>query len=311
MREPGFTASTSEGDTRVSRSSVGTTHWEVALRSPAQPLARVVRELQGYVEQTPAPLQRREFPAPQIVVILEIGNPILVYDSGQERTFSRFAGGFVAGLDDTFTLTEHAGLQTGIQLNLQPLAARQIFAVPLSELRGRAVPLCELLPLRWRDLSDQLRDLPTWQARFELVESFLRDRLSRAAEPSLPRGMDARALGRGAECIGLERADARARLQSQAPHHVVSRSGWRGTEALDASAAVRSLACRAAPRSAHLGGARRGLRLLRPGTPGTRSSPVRGVYTEPATRDHGPRTGQTRGTLPEVNSVQALSAPGV
>jgi AraC-like DNA-binding protein len=186
MREPGFTASTSEGDTRVNRSRVGTTHWEVALRSPAQPLARVVRELQGYVEQTPAPLQRREFPAPQIVVIFEIGNPILVYDSGQERAFSRFAAGFVAGLDDTFTLTEHAGLQTGIQLNLQPLAARQIFGVPLSELRGRAVPLCELLPRRWRDLSEQLRDLPTWQARFELVETFLRDRLSRAAEPSLP-----------------------------------------------------------------------------------------------------------------------------
>lgn len=182
MRDPGFTVSQSSRRTRVSREVAGDAQWELAMRTPALPLAPLVRELQGYVEATPAPLQRRQFPAPQVVVIIELGPTIRVYDSGQERTFARHAGGFVAGPDDAFTLTEHSGLQTGIQLNLQPLAARRLFGMPLSELRGRIVQLTDLLPCAWRDLSDRLRDLPTWEARFDLVETLLRSRLSNADE---------------------------------------------------------------------------------------------------------------------------------
>ncbi|HET6337486.1 MAG TPA: helix-turn-helix domain-containing protein [Polyangiales bacterium] len=184
MREPGFTVSQSSRHTRVSREIAGDTQWELAMRTPALPLAPLVRELQGYVEVTPAPLKRRQFPGPQVVVIIELGPTIRVYDSGQEHTFARHAGGFVAGPDDAFTQTEHLGLQTGIQLNLQPLAARRLFGVPLSELRGRIVQLTDLLPCAWRDLSDRLRDLPTWAARFDLVETLLRSQLSEADESS-------------------------------------------------------------------------------------------------------------------------------
>jgi AraC-like DNA-binding protein len=169
--------------TRVSRSVAGGSRWELAMRTPARDLAPAVRELQGYIERTDGPVRRREFPGPQVVVILELGPALRVYHAGQERAFTKHAGGFVAGTGDAFTLTEHAGLQSGIQLNLQPLAARQLFGLPLSELRSRTVSLRDVLPRAWHGLDEQLSELPAWTARFELLERCLRSQLMAADEP--------------------------------------------------------------------------------------------------------------------------------
>jgi AraC-like DNA-binding protein len=148
----------------------------MARRRPAPELAPYVLELQGYVEQACTVVRRREFAGAHVVVILELEPRLRVFDTGRSDRHTTYPGGFVAGVDDGFSWTEHAGTQAGVQLNLHPLGARRLFGVPLSELRKRPVAFADLVP-EHRDLSDQLAELRCWDARFDRVEAFIRARL--------------------------------------------------------------------------------------------------------------------------------------
>lgn len=157
--------------------------WEIATRAPAAGLRPFVRDYCGYSEWTarPAPgvARRREFPAPQVVVIFEFGPPIAVSDNRHGHRLSRYAGGFVAGLDDRFTFTEHDGIQSGLQLNLTPLGARLFFDLPMSEIAGRVVHFNDLMPREHRFVAEQLAALETWDERFDTLERLLITRISR------------------------------------------------------------------------------------------------------------------------------------
>jgi len=111
-------------------------------------------------------------------MIIELDEPIRVHDPLDERRAVAFEGGFVAGLDDRSTLTTHDGTQRGIQIDLTPSAARRLFGLPLSELSGQVVPLSELLPRTERSLAGRLADLGSWDARLDVVERLLLERIS-------------------------------------------------------------------------------------------------------------------------------------
>jgi AraC-like DNA-binding protein len=169
------------GSTRVYRGEAGGVRWELVERAPSPDLAPYIRELQGYCERASAPVLRREFGGTRIVVILEFEPHLRVYDSRDERRCQSFPGGFAGGLDERSTLTGHAGMQSGIQLNLHPLGARRVLGLPLSELRGRCVPFVDLVPSE-RHLTEELAELPSWEARFERVERFVSKQLRAAPE---------------------------------------------------------------------------------------------------------------------------------
>jgi AraC-like DNA-binding protein len=207
------------GPVQVMRGEIGGVRWELAERAPDARLRPFIRTLQGYVERANAPVLRREFGSAQIVVILEFEPRLRVYASGQEQHFSCFPGGFVAGLDDRPTLTEHAGLQHGVQLNLYPLGARRVFGLPLSELRSRVVPFSELVPSE-RHLCAELAELRTWDARFARVERFVRARLNDA--PQTDRTVQW-ALDRLAATSGQLRLAALARELGYSHKHVIAR----------------------------------------------------------------------------------------
>jgi AraC-like DNA-binding protein len=117
-------------------------------------------------------------PGPRVVMILELGNPIRVHDPADERHAVAFGGGFVAGLDDRSTLTSHDGAQRGIQIDLTPCAARRLFGLPLSELAGQVIPLIDLLPRTERHLAERLANLTSWDARLDVVERLLLERIT-------------------------------------------------------------------------------------------------------------------------------------
>jgi len=170
----------------VHKGVAGPSWWEVAERPVAASLRPWVRRVCGYAERSAAPVRRRELPGAQVVVILELGPPIRIYESGGGNCFARHPGGFAAGVDETFTLTEHDGEQEGVQLDLTPAGARALFDLPMSELTGRAVSLRELLRPAERDLVARLGELPGWEARLDAVEAFLRAKLSRAGSLRSP-----------------------------------------------------------------------------------------------------------------------------
>jgi AraC-like DNA-binding protein len=138
-------------------------------RAPAAPLTGRVTSYYGFEVETPEPVCQREGPGTDVVVILTFEEHWLI--DGARHT------SFVAGLHDRQVTTEHPGRSLGMQVNLDPLAARAVVGAPLHELAGRTVPAEEILdPL----LIEGLADAPDWDARFALLDAALAPRLADA-----------------------------------------------------------------------------------------------------------------------------------
>jgi AraC-like DNA-binding protein len=177
------TAAVNAPRARIVRGAVNGSTWELAFRPPSAALAPHVRALQGYIERGAGVVRRIQPPGLQVVVILELEPRVRVYAPGQQTRHDRYDGGFVAGIADTFTLTEHLDYQTGVQLNLHPLAARRVFGLPLRALREQAVHFRDLVRPEERGLCERLAELGSWDARFDLLEAFICQRLA-AAKPA-------------------------------------------------------------------------------------------------------------------------------
>lgn len=139
-------------------------------RAPAPSLAGRVTSYYGFEERTGRPQRRREGPGVDIVVILTFEEHWLI---DGERHIS-----FLAGLHDCQVTTEHPGRSLGMQVNLDPLAARALVGAPLHELAHRTVPLGEILDEPC--LAERLAEAPDWDARFALLDETLARRLADA-----------------------------------------------------------------------------------------------------------------------------------
>jgi AraC-like DNA-binding protein len=147
--------------------------WEVVEREPDPRLRHVVLSYTAYVEHASAPMRRLEVPFAGIPMILSLG-PSLLVDGVRHRSF-------VAGLDDTLTITEYEGEQRGIQVNLTPLGARRLLGLPMAQLARRVVALEDVLGRAGSRLVERLRDAPGCEARFALLDAALLARLREAA----------------------------------------------------------------------------------------------------------------------------------
>ena len=138
-------------------------------RAPAAPLAGRVTSYYGFEEETPEPVRQHEGPGTDVVVILTFEEHWLI--DGARRT------SFVAGLHDRQVTTEHPGRSLGMQVNLDPLAARALVSMPLHELAGLTVPAEEILdPF----LVERLADTSDWDTRFALLDAAFAPRLADA-----------------------------------------------------------------------------------------------------------------------------------
>jgi AraC-like DNA-binding protein len=133
----------------------------------------------GYVESSPNAVRRRELPFAGIPVIVSFGDDIAVSGPGAVSARPRLVS-FLAGLSDGPSITEHGGAQAGIQVNLNPLAAYRLLRMPMSELTNQAVGLDDLYGRAGTELGERLAELPSWHARFELLDVELGRRLEHA-----------------------------------------------------------------------------------------------------------------------------------
>jgi AraC-like DNA-binding protein len=142
----------------------------VIRRAPAAPLAGRVTSYYGFETATPEPVCQREGPGTDVVVILTFEEHWLI--DGERHS------SFVGGLHDRQVTTEHPGRSLGMQVNLDPLAARALVQSPLHELAHRTVPLEQILDVPF--LVERLADARDWDARFALVDKTLTPRLADA-----------------------------------------------------------------------------------------------------------------------------------
>ncbi len=139
-------------------------------------IARMVRGCYGYEEWSDGPIARSEYASANVVVILETGEPLRVSNGGQAVFYQ---GGFVAGIHDGPSRTLHDGHQAGIQLNLPPMVACQLFGLPLGEIAHQVVAAVDLVPVAHRAAVQRLVELQSWDQRLDVVESLLKSAIER------------------------------------------------------------------------------------------------------------------------------------
>lgn len=153
------------------------------MRAPAPRLRTLVLgDYVGYVESAPGPVHRREFGTPMSVLIFDLGPPLRLRDPDDERVVVRHAGGFVAGLSERATLTEHDGASRGVQVNLSPAGARTFLGGPMTALVGTSIGLDDLLAGEQRRFGERLAELRDWDARFDVIDRLLAARADAAGD---------------------------------------------------------------------------------------------------------------------------------
>jgi len=167
---------------------MGVVHeWELVRHAPHPALRGAVTEYLGYRERIDGTLRRRELPAPRVTVILNLGAPLRIGGASTADALTTQAESFIAGLHTSYSLVETVGEGAGIEISLTPLAARRFLGAPLSAVADRVVSLDDILGPRGRAALERIREAPTWDARFALLDLALRARLDRA--PATPTGV--------------------------------------------------------------------------------------------------------------------------
>jgi AraC-like DNA-binding protein len=166
----------------IERRETESAAWEVARREPRAELRPfVLGPPEGWAQERGETRPLREVPFPGVPVILNLGVPWDVTGpaDGPARLDS-----FVSGLHAAPAIVCAGGPGWAcIELRLTPLGAHRVLGLPMHELANRSVELEELLPGA-RELTGRLRDAASWADRFDLVESFLAQRLAESAPPA-------------------------------------------------------------------------------------------------------------------------------
>src|SRR4051794_24737019 len=94
--------------------------------------SRIASKVMGYWEHGRESVMRTEVPSGRFILIVSLGPRMQVTSPATNRPV--LVRSFVAGQHLGPAVTEHEGFQEGVQIDLNPLAARAILAVPLDEL---------------------------------------------------------------------------------------------------------------------------------------------------------------------------------
>jgi AraC-like DNA-binding protein len=152
-------------------------------RAPAPALCAFVRRYYGFRETTSAPMRRREGPGVDVIVLFSFGFDWRIGAATDPSAPWERHTSFAAGLHEASVLTEHDGESYGLQISLTPPGAFALFGLPMHELADRTIALDDLGLVR-ASLTEQLAELDTWTARFELLDSTLTSRFEHARSPS-------------------------------------------------------------------------------------------------------------------------------
>jgi AraC-like DNA-binding protein len=205
---------------RVFRHESEQDRWEMVEGAPDPRLRGHVLSYCSYREETTSFVRRREIPSVRVVLIINLGEPIRVLASGAQAGWVEQPEGFVAGLHDTYAVTETGGSQAGVQVDLTPIGAHLLLGLPMDELSGRVVTLDDLFGRGGTLLREAVAEAPGWAERFEVIDQFLLTLLDRASSP-VP--SVTRALGRLHESGGTVPVGVIAAELGCSRRHLISR----------------------------------------------------------------------------------------
>ena len=193
--------------------------WEMVQGMPDPRLRGHVLSYCSYREETTTFVRRRELPGVRVVMIINLGEPIRVQAPGASG-WDEQPDGFLAGMHDTYAITETGGSQGGVQVDLTPIGAHLLLGLPMHELSQHVVTLEEMFGRGGTLLREAVALAPDWAGRFEVVDEFLLTLLDRARSP-VP--SVTRALGRLHESGGTVPVGVLAAEIGCSRRHLISR----------------------------------------------------------------------------------------
>lgn len=155
--------------------------WEMGSAGVPAHLGPYVRSLTGYRFAT-CPLRARELPTGSLFLIVSFGDPLDIVTMADPRLAGRRLVSFAVGLQDAVAVTQHAGRQHGVQVELTPLGARALLRAAPGELANTCVELEDLLGSGGERLANRLAEAPDWITRFSILTGFLEARIDRRVE---------------------------------------------------------------------------------------------------------------------------------
>ena len=163
---------------------------------PHPELTGLVGGYADFSQRSPAPVETREAANAKIVVIVDL-------DAGWTVEGERFRS-FAGGLYGRPVRVRHEGSAAGVQIDLEPVAARALLGVPAGELANRTVGLESLLGGRAEEVAERLHGAGSASERFAILDELLRRALGATREPCRPDTLRAWTL--------LERSGGRMRI---------------------------------------------------------------------------------------------------
>jgi AraC-like DNA-binding protein len=122
----------------------------------------------------------RGLPSPWLTLVVSLGDPVSVVAPAVPGTppVRTAHQALLGGLSRSVVLLPQDGPQRGVQLDVHPLAARQLLGLPAGELGGRVLDLDEVLGREGLRLADALTDAGNPRERLAVVEAFVDRRLA-------------------------------------------------------------------------------------------------------------------------------------
>ncbi len=133
---------------------------------PHPELAGLVGGYADFAQRSPGPVETREPASAKIVVIVDL-------DDGWTVEGERFRS-FAGGLYPRPVRVRHEGSAAGVQIDLQPVAARALLGVPAGELANRTVGLDDLLGRGAERVAERLHGAAGPPERFAILDEVLR-----------------------------------------------------------------------------------------------------------------------------------------
>jgi AraC-like DNA-binding protein len=143
---------------------------EAFRRRPDDRVRAAVLDYHGYRQRGVAPALHRGLPSPYLTLIFTVDEPLEIAQQVDRLRPGRRYDAVAGGLHTTPAIIKHDGAQSGIQLLVNPLAARALFGLPASELAGYDGEASEVLGPVAGKLHDQLREATTWAHRFAILD---------------------------------------------------------------------------------------------------------------------------------------------
>jgi AraC-like DNA-binding protein len=146
---------------------------ESVVHVPHPALRSVVAGMVGYRHEGLAPGVHRGLPSPALTMIVTVDEPLVLAAHADPRQAPDTYDAMVGGLHTRPALISHAGRQFGVQVSLQPFAARALMGMPAGELSSLDCRLDDVLGAAAVELTERMRAAQDWQGRFAALERAL------------------------------------------------------------------------------------------------------------------------------------------